>query len=464
MPFFIFILTYLVISCNPVKEPPLVPLSPCVSCVRPLPPPKSSCPIYPIKDQASSLSELVDISLHNHPLTREAWSQARAASAAVTISESVYYPNIDLDLPVSQQDFQKLGNFSVAPVIGQTTFYSAILNLKYILWDFGGGRESGVMSAKEALCASAWNYSWTIQSVMINVVRAYWDTIEAKSDLEAKTSDLKDAKTLLDVSIAKKRAGLATYVDVAQAQANFFKAELNLVSSQGSFENSQAALAVSMGLSPNTPIPLTKPHVIEPGALSVDLDRLLTRTRCCRADLISLKAALKAQAYNIDVQKSALYPSLNFRSILGRLWQQGRGGGSGVDTSWTIDLNFPLFSGFSTLGSIKQAEAQLDKLAANYQYQELTALLNVNNSYTSTVTSLESFKYSKEYLIYAGDSFSANLAGYKNGTKSIVDVISAETTLSDARSQLVNSETTYYRSLANLAYTSGLLASQEVAN
>ncbi|MEI6531758.1 MAG: TolC family protein [Chlamydiota bacterium] len=470
MPLVIFLLTYLVMSCNPVKEPPLLPLSPCIPSVRPSPPPKSSCPIYPVKDQASSLSELVDISLHNHPLTKEAWSQARAASASVTISESSYYPTLDLDIEGNQQRFSNFANIggtgggTTLQPIGVLTYYDIVLSLTYLLWDFGGGRQSGVLSAKETLCSSAWNYSWTIQSVIINVVSSYWDTIRAKSDVEATTADLKDAQTLLDVSIAKKRAGLATYVDVSQSQANFVKAELKLVAAQGLLENSQAALATSMGLAPNTPLLLAKPHALEPTALSQDLDRLLARTKCCRADLTSLKAALKAQAYNVDVQKSKLYPSLNASLIGAKIWYKGTGGGSGLDYSGTIDLHYPLFTGFNITGSIKQAEAQLDQMAANYQYQELTALLNVNNSYTSTVTSLESFKYAKEYLIYAGDSFAANLTGYKNGTKSIVDVISAETTLSDARSQLVDSETTYYRSLANLAYTSGLLVSQEVVN
>jgi outer membrane protein len=344
------------------------------------------------------------------------------------------------------------------------TYYDAILSLTYLLWDFGGGRQSGVLSAKETLCSSAWNYSWTIQSVMINVVTSYWDTIRAKANLEAALADLKDAKTVLDVTLAKQRAGLATHVDVAQAQANYVKFELNLVAAKGMLINAEASLATNIGLEPNVPIRLGKPTTLEPTALSHDLDRLLHKAKCCRADLTSLKAAVKAQAYTVDVQKSKLYPTLSTSIFGAKVYYQGIGGSNGLDYSGNVDLNYPLFTGFNITGSIKQAEAQLDQMAANYKYQELTALLNVNNSYTSTVTSQESFVYAKEYLIYAKDSFDANLSGYKNGTKSIVDLISAETTLVDARSQLVESETNYYRSLANLAYTTGLLVSQEVVN
>lgn len=469
MPLIMLLLLCFLMGCSPVKEPPLLPLSPCVPCIKPLPPPCSPCPVYPLKDEESSLSELVDIALHNHPLTKESWSKARAASAGVTISESSYYPTLDVDAELTKQRFSAFGNIggngggTLVQPSGVLTYYDLVLSLTYLLWDFGGGRQSGVLSAKETLCSSAWNYSWTIQSVMISVVTSYWDTMRAKADLEAAESDLKDAKTVLDVTIAKQRAGLATHVDVAQAQANYVKFELNLVSAQGALKNTEAALATHMGLEPNVPVKLSKPTALEPTALSQDLSRLLTKAKCCRADLSALKAAVKAQAYNVDVQKSKLYPTLSGSIFGAKVWYQNLGS-DGLDYSGNIDLNYPLFTGFNITGSIKQAEAQLDQMAAHYKYQELAALLNVNNSYTSTITSQESFAFAKEYLIYAKDSFDANLTGYKNGTKSIVDVISAETTLVDARSQLVSSETDYYRSLANLAYTTGLLVSQEVVN
>lgn len=468
MPLFILIALFLLLGCNPVKAPPIVPLSPCIPAVKPAPPPLNSCPIHPRPESSSSLGELVDIALHNHPLTKQSWSEARAASAAVTIAESTYYPNINLDVEANRQRFAGFANIggnaggTTLQPTGALTYYDAVLSLTYLLWDFGQGREYAVMSAEETLCASAWNYSWTIQSVMINVVSSYWQTIGATANLSAAEADLKDAKTLLDVTFAKQRAGLATHVDVAQAEANFVKAELHLVAAQGDLENAHASLATSIGLEPTTKINLKNPEPLEPTKLNQDIDLLVTKTKCCRADLTALRAAVKAQAYNVAVEKSKLYPTLNANAFGGKVWYGGSGS-NGYDYSGTLDVNYLLFSGFSVTGNIAKAEAQLDEAISYYKNQELMAMLNVSKSYTSTKTALESYAYAKEYLVYATDSFESNLTGYKNGTRSIVDVIQAETTLSDARSQLVEAETTYYTSLANLAYMTGLLASKEVA-
>lgn len=460
---FFLSLVFLLPACNPVKEPPIVPLSPCKPSVKPKPPPKSNCLVYPSSDQGSSLSELVDVALHNHPLTKESWSQARSASAGVTIAESPYYPQLMGDLEASRQKLSvaTIGS-AAASGTGAFTAYDALLSLSYLLWDFGE-RSNNLMSAKETLCSASWNYSWTIQSTMINVISSYWRMIGAKANMEAAEADLEDASTLLEVSKTKKRAGLATYVDVAQAQANYVKAELNLVAAKGALENTHSTLATNIGLEPTTKFSITQPAPLEPTRLTDDLQKLVDRARCCRADLTSLRIALKAQAYAVEAQKAQLYPTLNAGGWLARVWYTSPTPSNSVDFNAALNLNYPFFSGFETVGTIKEYEANLDAQWASYKNQENNALLNVATNYTSVKTALESISYTKTYLTYAKDSFAANLKGYKSGTKSIVDVISAETTLSDARSRLVESETNYYISLANLAYTTGLLVSQEVA-
>ena len=462
---FVLLLLILLSACNPVKEPPIVPLSPCTPCVKPSPPPKDPCSlIYPVDGRGVTLCELIDIALHNHPLTKESWAQAKAASAGVTIAESSFYPHLMLDLEANKARLSAANISVTGSGLGTFTSYDAMLSLSYLLWDFGGGRAYTLMSAKEMLCAASWNYSWVIQGTMINVISSYWQTIGAKASVEAAEADLKDAFTLLEVSETKKKAGLATHVDVARAMANYVKAQLNLVSAQGTYKNNQSALATNIGLEPDIEFILERPRAIAPSRLTEDLDRLLARAKCCRADLTAMKIALKAQSYAVEAAKSQLYPSLNASGWAAKVWYQGIGGIHGLNYSGALNLNYPFFSGFETLGTIKQDEAKLAEDLAAYKNQENNALLNVANNYTSVKTSIESVAFSKKYLAYAQDSFASSLKGYKTGTRSIEDVVSAEATLSDARSSLVESETQYYVSLANLAYTTGLLVSKEVAN
>jgi len=58
---------------------------------------------------------------------------------------------------------------------------------------------------------------------------------------------------------------------------------------------------------------------------------------------------------------------------------------------------------------------------------------------------------------YSQRAFKGFIAQYKTGTASILDVLTALTTLSNARAQLVLIRTQWATSLANLAFSVGIL-------
>ena len=70
---------------------------------------------------------------------------------------------------------------------------------------------------------------------------------------------------------------------------------------------------------------------------------------------------------------------------------------------------------------------------------------------------MESMGYAKAYLDSAEEDFQVNLKKYRVGTGTIVDLISAQTAVADARSQLAQAQNNWYTSIANLAYATGIL-------
>ncbi len=452
----LFLALLFLTACS--QNVPILPLSPCIPTVKPKPPPCNKCPALPVDNQSVSLGELVDLTLYNSPLTKQSWSQARAAAAGVTIAESSYYPSVTGTIDVNRERFP-----AVAQAFSGITYssFDAAVYLNYLLWDFGG-RENTAAAACATLYAASWSYNWQIQTVMINTIQSYWASINARSQLVAREADLHDAKTVLDLSEAKKKAGLATHVDVAQAAANYTKAKLNVVSAQGNLSNSLAQTAVNIGLDPTYKMVLAEPAPIETLKLRHDVEYLVARAKCCRADLASLRAAIKAQYHTLLATESQNYPSISFSGYVEKTWYLKIGNSPGLTYVTDLSLSYPIFTGFYIQGNIQQNLASLEAQLYSYDQSQLEAKLDVVTNYNSVLTALESYDYSVKYLEYARDSFDSNLTGYKKGTKDIVDVINAEATLSDARSSLISSETQVHTSMANLAYTGGVLVSQEV--
>ena len=52
---------------------------------------------------------------------------------------------------------------------------------------------------------------------------------------------------------------------------------------------------------------------------------------------------------------------------------------------------------------------------------------------------------------------------YKQGTNTIVDVVNAQSSLADARARQINALEQWYSSLANLAYSTGMLSPTSLA-
>src|SRR5258708_167041 len=106
-------------------------------------------------DHPLSLSELIDISLKNHPQTKQAWWNAQRAAAALGGAKSAYYPEIVLHSSVTNgRDFKFIR--------GPNTTYTIVgsdLALSILLFDYGE-RKADVEAAKSALQAAHWETNW----------------------------------------------------------------------------------------------------------------------------------------------------------------------------------------------------------------------------------------------------------------------------------------------------------------
>ncbi len=437
-------------GCWKPRMPALLPLSPCHKERATPPAPLCQPPPYIYDGQRIALAQLVDIGLCNQPTSKEIWAQAKQAVAALGIAESSLYPTVDGTLTVTRAHPAQLT--LLGSIYGYTT-YAASLYVNYLLLDFGG-RDAGIESAKAALVAANWNYSWQIQTVMINVIQAYYQLIAAEELLVARQADLENAEMTLAASEAQFSAGIDTIVDVLQAKAQYYNAKLNLVNQEVSLETAQATLASAVGVRPDTQFDVVYPDLSNIHEVQADTCRLVQEAKYCRADLQALRARIQSQAALIAQANSAFYPTLNFNGQYGTTYFKHLGS-DGADFNFELVMNLPIFNGFNDLNSYLQAIADWEEAVAALQVQENAVFLTLLTNYYTVRGSVASVEYSREYLEYAEEAYDAILVGYRSGINDIVDLLQAQATLSDARSALIQAETTYFISLANLAYARG---------
>jgi outer membrane protein TolC len=405
-----------------------------------------------------SLAEALDIALQNNPASRKTWSDARAASAQVDQAKGYFLPTVVGTAGVSRQRYTTTPDDLNLDYIQ----YGPGLQLNYLVINFGGGRGAAVEQALQTVYAANYLFNRSIQDVLLAVETAYYGLVSAKAGIEAAEVNVKDAQTALETAQARKAAGVGTDLEVLQAQASYDQSRYGLVNAKGQFKIARGALARAMGIPADTTVHVVAPTNDVPKAVTAqDMRRLIDDALGRRPDIAALRATLAARKAAIRVTGSALWPSLYVNANINRNFYDNITGTNLQAYDWSYGagatLQWTLFDGFQTLSAKRAAAAQADSAQAQLQQAELAASADVWSQYYAYETALERHTVSVAYLTSASASYDLALDSYKNGLSNIIDLLNAESTVAQARTQYVSARQDAFTALANLAYATGRL-------
>lgn len=405
-----------------------------------------------------SLAEALDIALQNNPASRKTWNDARAASAQVDQAKGNFLPTIAGTAAASRQ------RTTAEPDSFDLDYakYGPGLQLNYLVINFGGGRSAAVEQALQTVYAANYLFNRSIQDILLAVETAYYGLVSAGAGIEAAEANVKDNRTALETAQARKAAGVGTDLEVLQAQASYDQARYGLVNAKGQFKIARGTLAQAMGIPADITVQVVAPTNAVPEAITPqDMRQLIDAALDRRPDIAALRATLAAKKAAIRVAGSTLWPSLFVNGNVNRNYYDSITGDSFQDHDWSYGagatLQWTLFDGFQTLSAKRAAAAQADSALAQLQQAELAAAADVWAKYYAYETALEQHTVSIASLASATASYNLALDSYKNGLSNIIDLLNAESTLAQSRTQYVAARQNAFTALANLAYATGRL-------
>lgn len=395
-----------------------------------------------------TLVEFTDLALRRNPQTRLAWAAIRASEAGVEITRAGYWPQITAGLNAQRN---RALNFSGLPS-DTLTRYGATLNVSYLLWDFGT-RRGRLDQAEFELASAHLSQDQTVQNVILQVEQAYFQVLGLAALLEANRLSLKDAETNFAAAEDRKASGLATLGDVFQAEAALAAARLALQQTEGQLASARGQLAVAVGASPDTPLSLVPWEADLPTLPADNVTSLLETAREARPDLLASKARENAAAANITAVRGQGLPTLNLGANAGRTKVVDVGSSSQYSAALT--LNVPLFSGFADRGALRQAEAQLETARASTDDLRSQVELQVWQAYQNFRTAAVTVETTAAQLKSAQQAAEVSSARYKSGLDTILDTLSTQTTLANARVQQVQARLNLVAARAALGHAMG---------
>ncbi len=420
-----------------------------------------------------TLAELIDIAERNNPRTRILWERARQRAEALGVEKSAYFPILaglaafgdSRSIAPFPKPFAPRGYTMVEiPVVEPE------ITLQYLIFDFGK-REGRVDEAAAQKIAAGANFIAANQQVAFHAAAAYYELLTAQERLEAAKETLKTAQTTQDAAEDRMNNGRATLPDVLNARAETAQSLFDLESADGDEKIARVKLTEVIGAepSPNITIDGQKDTPL-PQTLTLSIDSLIDRAMANRPDLQAQAAEIRAADDAIRQAKAAYRPQIGLTASGAQtsVWPTADFGelGPASEPTWSVTLGveWELWDGGARKNQL--AIAQSKRREAQDEMTELRdqATREVWTAYIAFRTAMKKEQAAKALLDSASTSYSASLDAYQYGVKNLVDVLTAEKQLAQARLSGVSARSQLFLQAVNLEFVTGnLLRSQPPA-
>ncbi len=231
---------------------------------------------------------------------------------------------------------------------------------------------------------------------------------------------------------------MGALADKLQAQTNYVQARLNRVKAEGDVKNAQGTLANAMGLPANTEFTLAPISNVLPGTGFIEsIDKLIELAKHQHPSLLSAQAQVNAATADVAAAKADGLPVL---SLVGNVDRNKQPGQYSIDTTTGtntigVQLKIPLFDGVAHSYRVQAAKAKLESKLADLANTEQQIALDVWKNYQTLATETDNLTNSKELVDSATQSFTVARGRYKSGVGNIIELLNAETALTNAQQQ-----------------------------
>ena len=415
---------------------------------------------------AYTLAELIDVAEDHNPSTRAVWERAKQKAGELGIAKSAYYPQLDGLAVFGDERLINPFPKPLAPrgyVMVEVPVVRPEVTLQYLIFDFGK-REGTVHSAKDETLAAGADIIQLNQALAFRVASAYYQLVTAQERLQAAEDTLHTAQTTQDAAENRLSNGLATLPDVLNARAETAQAAFDLDSADGDEKIARVALAEAVGADPSPDITIDNQRTAPlPQRLSMSIEALIDRAMKNRPDLMAQALRIRSAEARIRAAKAEYRPQIALSGTVAQtsLWPAADYGqlGSASEPTWSVSLgiHWRIFDGGARKNELLTAESQRREAQDELTARDDEATREVWTAYIAFRTALRKHDAAVALLASANSSYSASLDAYKYGVKNLVDVVTAEKQLAQARLSNVSARSELFTEAVNLEFATGNL-------
>ena len=327
--------------------------------------------------------------------------------------------------------------------------YSNSIIGRYNLFD-GNFSKNKVLLAQTSYDISKLKLLELEQTILLDTINTYLNVLRDEKLVELSSNNVAVLERQYLEIIDRFELGEVTRTDVSQAESALAAARANLTAKNGALTISKEIFISLVGISPQKLI-----SKIPNFQLPLTVDMAKKNSLKNHPKILIAEKEEKIAKINIEIAKSQKSPSINLRSILSHSYNNITGNNNSV--SLRLEGSIPIFNS----GKINN---EIDQAKINYRAQKESSLLvkrlieqEIALAWSNVLVSESSIEARKRQVEASKLAYEGVVVEEKLGTRTTLDVINAEQSLLNARTQLASAEREHiYAKFALLAATGEL--------
>ncbi|TFE73277.1 TolC family outer membrane protein [Methylacidiphilum caldifontis] len=410
-----------------------------------------SCSLFGAKNIVQVFQE----ALESDPLLSRESYLFNGSQAGVSLARAALGPSLSVNAAAGEGSLIDVNINSFSLSTGTSfEFYTVLLTQPV----FDGQKLSALKAAKYQQQAQGSAVQYHKQQLILRVVQAYFGVLQAEANERVAESELELYEEILKQTEAFLKTGKGDVVAVKEAKARYDISQSNLITAKNAVNIAKAILE-RITHKPATELV----DVVEISPMNPTPNEIESWVNMAMANqplIKQAKALLDASYAQVEKNKREHWPVLSFVGASSQLAVNA------------VPVNLQVAAGFLTLSlplydgqidqRIKQSQAQAKATSETLRNTSDQAKLDTEEAFLNLQSSVLQLKSAKTALDSSQTSYEATKKGYEIGTRSIVDLLTVISDLSNAKRNYYNALYNHIVSRAQLKAAVGILSQEDI--
>ncbi|MGB6976010.1 MAG: TolC family outer membrane protein [Gammaproteobacteria bacterium] len=394
----------------------------------------------------------------NDPAYKAAIATYLANKEYLPINRAALLPSVNLAAAVDRQHINlsfpaRSPNFSFYNTEKQFAIIASQPVFNFASWMALKGAGAFVKQAEATFFAAQ-------QNLMLRVANAYFAVLQAKDNLTYAEAQRLALGRQLEQTKQQFNVGIIAITDVSNAQASYDAAVATEIAAKNALADKLVELKAITNVQYNSlfgingRVPLVVPQ-------PADMAQWLQTAERQNYALLSSRYAAQVAQENIKQQFAGHLPVINANAGYS-IDDNTNANNQGIQNSKTADiglsLNLPVYQGGLVTATTEQAGDLYQQAIAQMEQTYRGVQTQTSEAYLGILSSISKIQADAEAVVSSQNSLEATRAAYSVGTRTIIDVLNAETTLYEAKSTYSQDKYTYLLNILSLKQAAGTLS------